>query len=263
MKNSILFFAFLLPVLLWGDAGVLPPSNWEATGYQNNMTYYAQVLRPDGTRIEADDSILVVFDADGACRGAITPIDGPQGRLFQLGIASNATAEAGLTLMVLDTLTGEACPIQETVDFVNDAIVPEDGIVNPLQLHVVGNNGLILKFQTGWNLVSFPFKLKPNDETTLLTLAPFAVVNESYSRASTLEANCGYWFFVDEKMTFTLMPQADAPEAQPTPDAWSLVGAASETPSWLEQVTRLFQWDAQKGFVPVDSPVKGQGYWVK
>ena len=262
MKNSILFFAFLAPLLLWASSGVVPPSQWEATGYQYNMTFYAQVLRVDGTYIDSEESILAVFDADGVCRGTITPIDGPKGRLFQLGIASNATAEAGLTLMVLDALTGEVCPIQETVDFANDAIVPEDGIVNPLQLHV-SENYLTLKLKAGWNLVSFPFMLKPNDKAVLLALRPFAVENESYSRASTLEANRGYWFFVDEKMTFTLVPEADAPEAQPTPDIWSLVGAASETPSWLEQVTRLFQWDAQKGFVPAEKPAKGQGYWVK
>ena len=114
-----------------------------------------------------------------------------------------------------------------------------------------------------WNLVSFPFMLKPNDEAALLALAPFAVENKSYLRASTLEANRGYWFFVDEQMTFTLVPEADAPDAQPTPDAWSLVGAASETPSWLEQVMRLFQWDAQRSYMPAAKPVKGQGYWVK
>ena len=260
--NSLFLLALFVPMLLLASSGVVPPSEWEATGYQYNMTYYAQVLRVDGTYIDSEESILAVFDADGECRGAITPIDGPKGRLFQLGIASNATVESGLTLMALDALTGEACPIEETVDFANDAIVPEDGIVNPLQLHV-SENYLTLRLQPGWNLVSFPFMLKPNDESALLALAPFAVENESYLRASTLEANRGYWFFVDEQMTFTLMPQADAPEAQPTTDAWSLVGAANETPSWLEQVTRLFQWDTQKGYIPVEKPEAGKGYWVK
>ena len=105
--------------------------------------------------------------------------------------------------------------------------------------------------------------LKSNDKAALLALRPFAVENENYLHASTLEANHGYWFYVEEAMIFLLVPQADAPEAQPKADAWSLVGAASETPSWLEQVTRIFQWDAQRGFVPVETPVKGQGYWVK
>ena len=132
----------------------------------------------------------------------------------------------------------------------------------PLQLHVA-ENYLPLKLKAGWNLVSFPFMLKPNDEAVLLALRPFAVENENYLHASTLEANRGYWFYMDEMMTFLLVPQADAPNAQPKANAWSLVGAASETPSWLEQVTRLFQWDAQKGFVLVETLVKGQGYWVK
>ena len=262
MKNSILIFAFLSPLLLLASSGVVPPSQWEATGYQYNMTFYAQVLRPDGMPIEADDSILAVFDAEGVCRGAITPIDGPKGRLYQLGIVSDQTTESGLVLRVLDALTGEVYPIEETVDFANDAIVPEDGIVNPLQLHV-SENFLTLKLRPGWSLVSFPFTLKLTDEAALLALRPFAVENESYLHASTLEANRGYWFYVDEAMTFLLVPQADAPNAQPKANAWSLVGAASETPSWLEQVTRFFQWDAQKGYLPTDSPVKGRGYWVK
>lgn len=139
MKRSFLgmLLCLLLPaVLLFGDAGMIPPQDWEASGYQYNMTYYAQVLRPDGTAVEADDSILAVFDAEGECRGTMTPIEGPNGRLFQMSIASNHTAESGLFFKVLYTESGEIFPIVETVDFVNDAIVPEDGIINPMKLHV-------------------------------------------------------------------------------------------------------------------------------
>ena len=162
--------------------------------------------------------------------------------------------------MVLDALTGEVCPIQETVDFANDAIVPEDGIVNPLQLHVP-ENIVLVRLKPGWNLVSFPCALSQGDQADLLALRPFAAEGGGYVRATALEPNRGYWFFVQEATTFVLVPQeGGAPEVRP--DAgWSLVGAAP----WLEQVAApFFQWDAEQDrFVPSETSEAGRAYWVK
>ena len=135
MKQLLIFCLFIASWLL-ASSGVIPPIGWEAAGYQYNMTVYAQVLRKDGTAIDADDSILAVFDAYGECRGSITPIDGPKGRLFSLLVSANAVSEPQLCLKVLDATTGEVYLIAETVDFTSDLSLPEDGILNPLQLHV-------------------------------------------------------------------------------------------------------------------------------
>jgi hypothetical protein len=56
--------------------------------------------------------------------------------LYQMSIASDKLTESGLVFKVLDAETGEIYPIEGTVDFASDAIVPEDGIINPMQLHV-------------------------------------------------------------------------------------------------------------------------------
>ena len=92
---------------------------------------------------------------------------------------------------------------------------------------------------------------------------PFAVEGEAYVRATRLEANRGYWFHVQEEMAYALLPREHVSESMPGKE-WSLVGAASDRPAWLEQVMRLFfRWDEKNGFVPAAMPAEGQGYWVK
>ena len=263
MKNLLLCCSTLVATLLFGKSGVVPPADWVAEGYQYNMTFYAQVLRPDGTYIDHERSVLAVFDEDGECRGAISPIEGPNGWLYQLGISSDSVEEEGLTFKILDAVTGETYPVAETVNFANDAIVPEDGIVNPLQLHVP-ENVVMVRLKPGWNLVSLPCVLSQDDESVLLTLCPFAEEDGGYVRATTLEPNRGYWFFVTGRTTFVLVPQeGSAPETQ-LGAGWNLVGTADAEPSWLEQVARpFFRWDAEKGFVPAEMPEVKAGYWVK
>ena len=263
MKNLLLCCSTLVATLLFGKSGVVPPADWVAEGYQYNMTFYAQVLRPDGTYIDHERSVLAVFDATGECRGAISPIEGPNGWLYQLGISSDSVEEEGLTFKILDAVTGETYPVAETVNFANDAIVPEDGIVNPLQLHVP-ENIVIVRLKPGWNLVSLPCVLSQGDQTDLLALCPFAEEDGGYVRATTLESNRGYWFFATKRTTFMLVPQeGSAPEAQ-LGAGWNLVGTAEDEPSWLEQVTSpFFRWDAEKGFVPAETPEAKSGYWVK
>ena len=258
---SVIFLTFSASLLL-ASSGVVPPGDWVAEGYQYNMTYYAQVLRPDGTYIDHERSVLAVFDKTGECRGAISPIDGPNERLYQLSIASNNTVEQGLVFKVLDAVTGETYPIAETVVFANDAIVPEDGIIHPLQLHVP-DGCLILRFQPGWNLVSFPFTPDVLEQSALLALHPFEVKDNAYIHASALVAFHGYWFNVQEPETYVLAPGDNVPELTLT-TGWNLVGVASDRPAWLGQVTLpFFRWDPQVGFVTMSKPALGQGYWIK
>ena len=262
MKHLTSAFLAVSCGLLLASSGVVPPGDWLAEGYQYNMTFYAQVLRPDGTYVDNEKSVLAVFDASGECRGAISPIEGPNGWLYQLSIASNNTAEQGLAFKILDAVTGETYPITETVDFANDAIVPEDGIVHPQQLHIPPGC-LTLQLQPGWNLVAFPFVPQPEDANELLGLQPFEIKDGVAFRATALEANRGYWFYASRRTTIVLAPGEAAPEPE-LPSSWGLIGATGAAPSWLSQVALpFFRWDATRGFVPAATPEAGKGYWVK
>lgn len=264
MKYLVLCCSILATTLLFGKSGVVPPSDWTAEGYQNNMTFYAQVFRPDGTYIDHEQSVLAVFDATGECRGAISPIDGPNGRLYQLSIASNTLEDQGLAFKILDAVSGETYPIVETVDFENDAIIPEDGIVNPLQLHVP-ENIIAIRLKPGWNLVSFSCVISQGDQADLLALCPFAEENGGYVRTTALEPNRGYWFFAAKATTFVLTPEEESVPRAQLGIGWNLVGTADAEPPWLERVVLpLFKWDVtQKCFVPTETPEAEYGYWVK
>lgn len=125
-----------------------------------------------------------------------------------------------------------------------------------------------LVLSAGWNLVAL--EGEPMEPKQFLELKPMVFDEESKSYIQcTLETilsrGMAFWIYRAEATTVELalrVGSATVPDAQPTQSAWSLVGAASETPSWLEQVTRLFQWNTKRGYVPA-VPAKGQGYWAK
>jgi hypothetical protein len=226
------------------------PEEWTNTeGYQYNMSLYAQVLRADGTPIEHERSVLAAFDAQGRCRGAITPIDGPNGRLFQLGIAADVTPEPGLVLKVLDAVTGETYIIAETVDFVENAQVPEDGITKPLVLHV-GGNDVALALEPGWNLVSLRRPVTAESVGQLLAASPLRVEAEAYVRCTKTEeiqVGVGYWVFAETARRIELMPGM----SQETGDVelvkgWNLVGTDREVPAWLPLAKCIYIWEEQK-----------------
>ena len=125
-----------------------------------------------------------------------------------------------------------------------------------------------LALSAGWNLVVL--EGEPVEPTQFLELKPMVYDEESKSyiqctSETVLSRGMAFWIYRAEAKTVKLalrVGSTTAPDAQPKADAWSLVGAASETPSWLEQVTRLFQWNTKRGYVPA-VPAKGQGYWAK
>ena len=118
-------------------AEALPPADWVMpSGYAYTMTCYVQVVRPDGSSIDSPGCRLAVFGAGGECRGAFSPIQGPGGRLFMMIVASNQVEETGLEWQVFDAEIGAVLAIEETLDFVNDGILPSlEGLKNPMQLH--------------------------------------------------------------------------------------------------------------------------------
>ncbi len=252
MKKLVTIAIAICIASAFADAGIMPPIDWQPMGFQYNMTLYAQVQREDGTPIDQDASILAAFDAAGECRGLISPIDGPNGRLFQMYIASNSLTEPGISLRVLDALTGEIHLIAETVDFVSDAIVPEDGIVKPMTLHV--RPEIALTLASGWNLVSIPFTPTAKDMQTLLLMKPIILSESTYVRADRIEANRGYWFFDQRGRTLKLEKTEPLPPATP-PKGWSLMGYT------IPDDTKAFGWVNGK-YMEALFPEEGKAYWI-
>jgi len=251
----------VLPVSLLASVDLVIPETWVAEGYQYNMTLYAQVLRADGTPIEHERSVLAAFDAHGRCRGTITPIDGPNGRLFQLGIAADITPEPGLVLKVLDAVSGETYIIAETVDFASDTQLPEDGITKPLVLHV-GGNDVALDLEPGWNLVSLRRPVTAESVGQLLAASPLRMESETYVRctkAEEIQVGVGYWVFAETYRRIELVPNMSQAGDIELVKGWNLVGTDRETPAWLPLAKCIYIWEEQK-YRLSDTPALGT--WV-
>ena len=265
-KTAIL--AILMTSLgLYASVDIEVPEAWTAEGYQYNMTFYAQVFRPDGTAIDHERSVLAAFDARGACRGSISPIDGPGGRLFMLGIASDSPEEPGLVLKVLDAVSGETYIIAETVDFASDAVEPENGLASPRPLHVLGTD-VSLRLEPGWNLAALTRPVTAESLAKLLALAPLRLdeARQAYVRCSVaedLQAGAGYWFFSPGEQRVELAPDmSQAAWDVPAPSGgWNLVGASTETPDWLPQARQMYIWEDGQ-YRLVRKLVPGQGVWA-
>ncbi|MBP5300773.1 MAG: hypothetical protein J6Y80_05145 [Victivallales bacterium] len=144
--------------LAFGKAGVQLPAGWEVlVGAQNNMSLYAQVEDLNGNRIETPGSVLAVFDAEGVCRGTAAVEEGPCGKWYQMTVVSNATAESGLALKILDSRTGEIYDLKESIDFAVDTTIPAASYTSqPLLLHVKPLTAeLTLTLVQNWNWLSF------------------------------------------------------------------------------------------------------------
>jgi len=266
MKTTLITIVMLavLPVLLFASVDLVIPETWVAEGYQYNMTLFAQVLRADGTPIDHERSVLAVFDAQGRCRGAISPVDGPNGRLFLLGIASNQSKESGLILKVLDAVSGETYLVQETVDFVSDAQVPENGIIWPLVLHVSGRD-TALTLEPGWNLVSLVRPVTAGSIGQLLAASPLRM-QAGAVRCTTVDdikLGIGYWVFTKDRKRIELMPDLSQTAGKDIALAkgWNLVGTSREVPEWLPMAKKMYIWEAGL-YLLINKPVPGLGMWV-
>lgn len=137
---------------------------------------------------------------------------------------------------------------------------------------VVPKNEQLLELKAGWNLVALKgTPLRPQEE--LLPLKPLVFDEDScsyvlYNMTMDLQRGQAVWLYseTDQSISLALVSTPEElPEAQPSSDLeWSMIGAATNTPSWIEDVIQpFFRWDAPKGFVQVNEPVADQGYWVQ
>jgi hypothetical protein len=240
----------VLPVSVWASVDLVIPETWVAEGYPNNMSLYAQVLRADGTPIDHEQSVLAAFDAQGRCRGTISPSDGPNGKLFQMLIAGGDTPEPGLVLKVLDAVSGEIYLVQETVDFARDKCIPEEkGITNPLVLHVAGEDVSIM-LEPGWNLVALAQPVTAETRGKLLEASPLRAEAGAYVQCTSVEeiqVGVGYWIFAATEKRIELVPDmSQTAEDVKLVKGWNLVGTSQEIPEWLPQAKCMFIWDGQR-----------------
>ena len=127
-----------------------------------------------------------------------------------------------------------------------------------------------LELQPGWNLVTL--EGTPLQPERLLALKPLLFDETSrsyiqYSTATALARGSAVWIHCVKAQSVEVplaVTTVTTPEPTPGAAEWSQVGAASASPPWLSQVTLpFFRWEPQRGFVPANEAVKGQGYWVK
>jgi len=240
----------VLPIAAFASVDLVIPETWVAEGYLNNMSLYAQVLRADGTPIDHDQSVLAAFDAQGRCRGTISPSDGPNGKLFQMLIAGGDTPEPGLVLKVLDAVTGETYLIAETVDFASDTQIPDkDGITNPLVLHVAGAD-VSLVLEPGWNLVALAQPVTAETRGKLLEALPLRAEAGTYVHCTSVEeiqVGVGYWIFAATEKRIELVPDMSQTAGNiELVKGWNLVGTSQESPEWLPQAKCMFIWEEQR-----------------
>lgn len=127
-----------------------------------------------------------------------------------------------------------------------------------------------LQLSPGWNLVALEGTPLRMQEFLELRPMVFEEATRSYTRvteSTVLRRGTAVWIHsekVNEEKIPLVAASAAESEAISADDGWSLVGAASDRPSWLEQVTPpFFRWEPKRGFVPTSTPTSGQGYWVK
>lgn len=135
---------------------------------------------------------------------------------------------------------------------------------------VVPKNTQTLELQQGWNLIALAGEpLRPQELLSHQVLV-FDNASQSYIQYTAgmkLERGQSVWLYSTENQPMELAlvsTEVVPPETQPDGNAWDMIGAATDTPSWLENVIQpFFRWDAQQGFAPTNEAVKGQGYWVQ
>ena len=129
---------------------------------------------------------------------------------------------------------------------------------------VVPKNTQKLELQQGWNLIALAGE--PLNPQELLSHQVLVFDNASrsyiqYTAGTKLERGQSVWLYSTENQPMELAlvsTETVPPETQPDGNAWSMIGAATDTPSWLENVIQpFFRWDAVKGFVPESQPVAG------
>ena len=110
----------------------------------------------------------------------------------------------------------------------------------------------------GWNLVSFAFQPSPADSAALLALNPLAVDGTAYARASAIEANRGYWLFVQEKAV-CVVAVSPSEASQALPEGWHLTGDGAAG----EQADAGWQWQGDRFLeISLDQMVSGRAYWL-
>ncbi len=125
----------------------------------------------------------------------------------------------------------------------------------------IAEDGLLVEchFKNGWNLLSFSFVPTPPDEASLLALKPMVFSDmATYVRATSIEANVGYWFFTRYN-NLQVLEKTETVSSTNPPKGWSLWGTA--TGGAVPSGARAFEWHDRR-FHEADTVQPGVGYWI-
>ncbi len=173
-------------------------------------------------------------------------------------ISGEAVQPEGIELYLLSSGSRLAVPLSnESLELKNEGgearewrlglicAVPEEGIA-------------VRDITPGWNLVSFAFQPSAEDNEALMAFSPLALEGTAYAKATSIEANCGYWILSREKGVFLASIQPSAPAPALT-DGWHLLPADKDG----EQADAAWQWQGDRfQAAPVDQLMPGRAYWL-
>jgi len=130
-RSSIALIIGLFMVGMAVNPVFASPPPWEKPkNMQYSMIIHARI-QVDGQFIEADGSKLATFK-NAKCRGVEAVQQGPLEKWFQLGVASNKTAESDFVLKVYDAASDQVYCVQEAFNFVIDQTI---GLINTPQIY--------------------------------------------------------------------------------------------------------------------------------
>ncbi|MCD6409875.1 MAG: fibronectin type III domain-containing protein [Candidatus Verstraetearchaeota archaeon] len=135
--------------------------------------------------------------------------------------------------------------------------------------------GYILQLEKGWNLVSFPVDLVGKSFSELVNNSVTIVayywddVSKRYEEASLIEANLGYWIYVNRTCEILLLGETVDQVYLHLERGWHLIAIPSTqspvifTTSEAALCKPFFTWDQKsKSYVPAAELQPLHGYWV-
>ena len=173
------------------EAGPTPPA-WTPVTKEDTLVVYATVFDASANvAMEADGTRLGAFAANGECRGWVTIMDGPNGRLFQLSVGVESSTEGGIVLKLWNPDTGEVVEIPERISCNSDRQIGT--IANP-RIFRIGALELAVNLKEGWNWISTC--LVADDSSVDSVFAGCAFANDDVVKTSNGSATYynGTWY---------------------------------------------------------------------
>ncbi|OPZ27781.1 MAG: tRNA(Glu)-specific nuclease WapA precursor [Lentisphaerae bacterium ADurb.BinA184] len=189
-------------------------------------------IQADG-RIRFAPGVEVTVGRAAVASGDVVPLDGP----IEIALPVHQIADGTLVTLLFDLVSLGDGGSQATVS----------------GLSFTNRDTVTLDLRPGWNAVSVPFTPYENGVEEVFAGVPLAgpvwkMVDGKYERATTIEAQTGYWVCLtgDQAVPLALSGEERRDGTVAIRDGWNLVGPLADVapPSTRDLLGRVFYWDA-------------------